>query len=156
MDIIERTPYRFHLRFVFKSLSYQDNAVNLVEEPEKENSKGTAKIWDFLIPSAAPSNLKIAFINAKNPETSNWTYSHELGRLHVEQALAGKVTTTHIDNANTSEEAMKAIELAISAGNTVIFTTTPQMVPRPEYPGLQPLRGRRGGILRTEVHLQRY
>lgn len=108
-------------------LSYQDNAVNLVEEPEKENSKGTAKIWDFLIPSAAPSNLKIAFINAKNPETSNWTYSHELGRLHVEQALAGKVTTTHIDNANTSEEAMKAIELAISAGNTVIFTTTPQM-----------------------------
>lgn len=109
------------------NLAYQDNAVNLVEEPEKENSKSTVKFLDFLIPSSAPSSLKIAFINAKDPETSNWTYSHELGRLHVEQVLEGRVTTTHIDNANTSEEAMKAIELAISAGNNVIFTTTPKM-----------------------------
>ena len=82
-----------------------------------------------MIPSAAPSNLKIAFINAKNPETSNWTYSHELGRLHVEQALAGKVTTTHIDNANTSEEAMKAIELAIQQEIPLFLRLRPRWRP---------------------------
>ncbi|MCI8832084.1 MAG: BMP family ABC transporter substrate-binding protein [Lachnospiraceae bacterium] len=109
-------------------LSYQDKAVTLVEEPEADKEKGTAKLLDLLMPSSSPAKLKIAFINAKTPETSNWTYSHELGRLHVEQVLGSRISTTHIDNVNTNAEAMKAIELAISAGNTVIFTTTPQMI----------------------------
>ncbi len=107
-------------------LASQKKAVALVEEPEKNKDK-SSNLLDFFIP-AAPSKLKIAFISAKTPETSNWTYSHELGRLHVEQVFGGQVITTRIDNVNTGTEALEAIEIAIAAGNNVIFTTAPQMV----------------------------
>ena len=104
----------------------EENAVALVEEPEKNKDKGT-NLLDFFIPAPTPK-LKIAFISTKTPETSNWTYSHELGRLYVEQVFKDQVTTTHIDNVNTNAETLGAIEMAIAAGNTVIFTTAAQMV----------------------------
>ena len=107
-------------------LAGAEKTVALVEEPEKNKDKA-ANLLDFLIPTPAPKR-KIAFISTKTPETSNWTYSHELGRLYVEQVFKDQVTTTHIDNINTSAETTAAIEMAIAAGNTVIFTTAAQMV----------------------------
>lgn len=107
-------------------LAGQEKTVALVEEPEEEKAR-TTNLLDFFIPST-PERLKIAFISAKTPETSNWTYSHELGRLHVNQVFGDQVTTARIDNVNTGTEALAAIEMAIAAGNNVIFTTAPQMV----------------------------
>lgn len=71
--------------------------------------------------------LRVAFLYDKTPETSGWTYGHELGRLHVERAFRNQVVTSKYENAVTDcpEE---LIEQAISDGNTLIFTTTPLLM----------------------------
>ena len=44
------------------------------------------------------TKLKIAFIYAKTPGSSAWTYAHELGRLHLEQTFPDEVTTMCYEN----------------------------------------------------------
>ena len=56
--------------------------------------------------------LKIAFIYAKTPGSSAWTYAHELGRLHLEQMFPEEVTTVCYENI-VPELAEKAITDAI-------------------------------------------
>lgn len=72
--------------------------------------------------------LKIAFIHTKTAETSSWTYGHDLGRNHLEQALSGQVLTTPYFNADTPEKEADCFERAIADGNTVIFSTSPKLL----------------------------
>ncbi|MCC8141426.1 MAG: BMP family ABC transporter substrate-binding protein [Lachnospiraceae bacterium] len=67
---------------------------------------------------------KIAFIYYRNKEISGMTYSHELGRLYVEDVFRGRVHTTCYDNV-TGETVGAVLEQAIEDGNTIIFTTSP-------------------------------
>ena len=74
--------------------------------------------------SSAPSRLKIAFIYNKTASSSAWTYSHELGRMHLDQAFSDEVTTVCYDNI--SEDRIDGcLEQAIAEGCNLIFTTTP-------------------------------
>ncbi len=76
--------------------------------------------------AAVKTPVKIAFIYNRNIEESGWTYTHELGRLHVEEIFRGKVmTTAYEDVSDEPDKAMEAIERAIDDGNTVIFTISP-------------------------------
>lgn len=68
--------------------------------------------------------LKIAFIYEKTASSSAWTYSHELGRLHLEQTFPEEVETTYYANI-TQETIEETIENAIKDGCNIIFTTTP-------------------------------
>ena len=71
-----------------------------------------------------PSHLKVGFIYAKTPHSSAWTYSHELGRRHLEQTFPNEVTTVSYENI-TEKNIASALEEAIHAGCNIIFTTTP-------------------------------
>lgn len=68
--------------------------------------------------------LKIAFIYEKTVSSSAWTYSHELGRLHLEQTFPEEVETSYYANI-TQETIEQTIESAIKDGCNIIFTTTP-------------------------------
>lgn len=68
--------------------------------------------------------LKIAFIYEKTASSSAWTYSHELGRLHLEQTFPEEVETTYYTNI-TQETIEETIENAIKDGCNIVFTTTP-------------------------------
>ena len=68
--------------------------------------------------------LKIAFIYEKTASSSAWTYSHELGRLHLEQTFPEEVETFYYVNV-TQENVERFIEEAIKEGCNIIFTTTP-------------------------------
>ena len=70
--------------------------------------------------------LQVAFVYDKTPETSGWTYSHELGRQHVERVFGEKVVTTAYSGAVNSAA---VLEEAVKDGAKVLFTTTPQMLP---------------------------
>lgn len=83
-------------------------------------------LLDRLLPVSTPK-LKIAFLYAKTPATSAWTYAHELGRLHLEQTFPEEVTTECYENL-TRDLAEKAIADAIQKGCNIIFTTTPEFV----------------------------
>lgn len=79
-----------------------------------------------LLPLSAPK-LKAAFLYAKTPSSSAWTYAHELGRLHLEQTFPDEVTTVCYENI-TSDLAEKAIRDAIQKGCNIVFTTAPEFV----------------------------
>jgi len=107
-------------------LAEKGSQVELVQNPAEEKTS----LLNRLIPSGTvtPDMLKIAFIYPKTPETSGWTYAHELGRLYLEQAFAGRVKTMAFDRAATDGEVENAIDLAVAAGCNLIFTIAVQMV----------------------------
>lgn len=69
--------------------------------------------------------LKVAFAYARTIETSGWTYSHELGRLHLERAMGDTLTTTYIENVPESTESYNHLKTLAEEGNDIIFTTSP-------------------------------
>lgn len=108
-------------------LKGQGGDIALVEQPEesRQPSKGLRGI---LLPSGGEDHMKISFIYEKTPETSSWTYGHELGRLYLEEAFPGEVETYFFNEADTDAQVEQAIQLAIEAGSHLIFTTTPRMI----------------------------
>ena len=70
----------------------------------------------------------MAFLNDKNPAASGWTLAHEMGRLHVQRVFGGQITATAYHDV-LSGEPMQAVEQAIADGNTVLFTTSPLLLP---------------------------
>lgn len=74
--------------------------------------------------SLSASKLKVAFLYEKTPTSSAWTYGHELGRLHLEQAFSDEVETICFTDI-TKENIDSYIEKAIGEGCNIIFTTTP-------------------------------
>ena len=105
----------------FKLLEH-DQEIELKMNPTSEKKS----LLDRLLPVSTPK-LKIAFLYAKTPATSAWTYAHELGRLHLEQTFPEEVTTECYENL-TRDLAEKAIADAIQKGCNIIFTTTPEFV----------------------------
>ncbi|HIQ73989.1 MAG TPA: BMP family ABC transporter substrate-binding protein [Candidatus Cottocaccamicrobium excrementipullorum] len=109
-------------------LKGQGGKVALVEQPEEVKPQAKS-FMNWLLPgSGEADHLKISFVYEKTPETSSWTYGHELGRLYLEQVFPGQVETAVFPNADTDEEIEKGINMAIAAGSDIIFTTTPRMI----------------------------
>lgn len=108
----------------FELLQYKEkDKIDLKMNPTEEKKP----LLNRLIPIGsvkAPSEIKIAFIYAKTPHSSAWTYNHELGRMHLEQTFPDEVSTVHYDNV-TEENIESKLEQAIEEGCNIIFTTTP-------------------------------
>ena len=74
--------------------------------------------------SMSSTKLKAAFIYAKTPGTSAWTYAHELGRLHLEQTFPDEVSTVVYENVTLTNIEV-CMESAIKSGCNLVFTTSP-------------------------------
>lgn len=100
----------------FELMSTQKVDLRMTASPKKS----------FTLSKLLPSDkkLKVAFIYEKTPVSSSWTYSHELGRLHVEETFPDDVKTVYYDNID-GETIDDTIEKAIDDGCNVIFTTSP-------------------------------
>lgn len=101
----------------------QPIALNLAPEEKKK-----AGLLSIVLPSSEPKELKVAFLNDKSPDTSGWTLSHELGRLHVQRVFRGQIVTTAYHDV-LSGNPERAIEQAINDGSTVLFTTSSRLLP---------------------------
>lgn len=75
----------------------------------------------------APDHVNVAFIHQRTVSESRWTAAHEMGRLHLEEALGKAVTTRVYFNANTNAQAEEILEKAVADGAEVIFTTSSQL-----------------------------
>lgn len=71
---------------------------------------------------------QVAFVHDKRPEQSGWIYHHELGREHVERVFEGKLRTKAY-YASEEVPPEQVIDQAIGEGCTVIFTTSPRLLP---------------------------
>lgn len=81
-----------------------------------------------VISSLFTGPLKVAFINAKDGESSTWTAEHQEAIEELKKDMGDEVDITVYNNANTEEEITDALNKAIKDGNEVIFTTSPIML----------------------------
>ena len=108
----------------FVLLQYNDEEKVELKMTPTEDKPSLFEKWLPLGGNKEPSHLKVGFIYAKTPHSSAWTYSHELGRRHLEQTFPNEVTTVSYENV-TEKNIASAMEEAIHAGCNIIFTTTP-------------------------------
>lgn len=102
-----------------------DETLELQMDPS-EAGEVKKNIFTRLIPIST-SKVHVAFIHEKTAETSGWTYSHELGRMHLQETFNDQISTTCYDQV-TEETADEILEKAIAEGNNLIFTTTPPLL----------------------------
>ncbi len=102
-----------------------EEKIEMKLDPTPDTKKGLISQILTSSASSARTITKIAFIHTKTTKTSSWTYSHELGRMYVNDIFHGEVVTTAYENNVNDADALAAIERAIADGNTIIFTTTP-------------------------------
>ncbi len=104
-------------------LQGEDHPVDVKLDPGKEKKTGILGITRY-----AFKPIQAAFLHDKTPERSSWTRGHELGRQHVEQVFQGELDTTpYFDVLDQDPGAV--LEQAIQEGNTLIFTTSPRLLP---------------------------
>lgn len=108
----------------FKLLTTEESLELQMNPNTEEESK--KNIFARLIPVSTPK-LHVAFIHEKTAETSGWTYAHELGRMHLQQAFEDQISTVCYDQA-TEEIADDLLLQAIAEGNNLIFTTSPPLL----------------------------
>ncbi|MBO6158490.1 MAG: BMP family ABC transporter substrate-binding protein [Firmicutes bacterium] len=106
------------------TLQQEEDPIDIKLDPVEKKPNLITKV----LSAAEPRLIKAAFIHDGSPEESSWTRGHEQGRLFVEQALKDQIRTTPYMNALQSDPDA-VIHQAIQDGNTVIFTTSPRLLP---------------------------
>lgn len=72
--------------------------------------------------------IKVAFVYARDVNTSSWTYSQEMGRVHVSKVFGETISTSFVDNVPETPEAYDTLKKLAKAGNDVVFATTPAFI----------------------------
>ena len=108
------------------ALQQEQPAIDVKLQPAEEKEEGL--LTKVLPKIETKKAMKVAFVHDKAPETSRWTYGHELGRRHLERVFPGEVETAAYFNA-MEDDPLAVIETAVAGGNTVIFTTSPRLLP---------------------------
>jgi basic membrane protein A and related proteins len=67
---------------------------------------------------------KVGFVYVGPVEDFGYTHEHDVGRRAVEQALAGKVKTTFVENVKEGPDAERVIRELASSGHGLVFTTS--------------------------------
>ena len=108
----------------------KEETIELSMEPAK---KETPPIhYKNLLNLILPDNLnkvKIAFFYEKTHRTSSWTYSHELGRLYLDNVFPGQVESSPFDKIVAGQNDLETMERAVREGYNLLFATTPTMIP---------------------------
>ncbi|MGN0774700.1 MAG: BMP family ABC transporter substrate-binding protein [Candidatus Ventricola sp.] len=71
-----------------------------------------------------PQVLRCAFLYNRSPQSSAWTYWHELGRKALEKEFGARVETTFRENVK-QKQAEAVIDSLAAEGYDVIFATSP-------------------------------
>lgn len=105
----------------------KDGLINLSLEPGSENAP-KRKLMDIFTPQKKATQAIAAFVFDKDPKESDWLYTHELGRLYLDEKCKDKVKTIKVHNLMTEEETVQAMEDIIKMGVNIMFTTSSQQL----------------------------
>ena len=114
-------------RFILELDYYKQNSnIQIETQPVLKDERGffsrltTIKRHD--------EKIKVGFALANDIKTSNWSYAHELGRMHLEKVMKDQVETICIDNVPETPEAYHHLKSLVEQGCEVIFSTSPEMI----------------------------
>lgn len=73
---------------------------------------------------SATAAENVGFVYVSPIGDAGWTYQHDLGRLQMEKALGGKVTTKYVENVAEGADAERVIREMAKRGDKAIFATS--------------------------------
>src|ERR1035437_1292940 len=73
-------------------------------------------------PAKTQEPLKVAFVYVAPITDAGWVHQHEVARLSIEAAFAGKVKTSYVENVPEGPDAERVIRDLARQGNQLIFT----------------------------------
>jgi simple sugar transport system substrate-binding protein len=76
------------------------------------------------VPAHAARAMKVAFVYVGPVADGGWTLVHDLGRKEMEQALAGRIRSTFVENVPEGGEAERVLRQLAKDGNRLIFATS--------------------------------
>jgi len=85
---------------------------------------GAAALSVMTAGPAAAQDLKVGFVYVGPIGDHGWTYTHNKGRLAVEEALGDKVATSFVESVSEGADAERVITQLASSGHNLIFTTS--------------------------------
>ena len=103
----------------------EKHKINLVLDPKKVQTKKS--LLNYLIPQTQ-KKLKVVFLYPREPKTSAWLYSHELGRMYLDETFSDKLETEYVAGVDENN-VEQVLEDIIKAGADIIFCVGPQMMP---------------------------
>ena len=109
------------------TLQHEEEPIDVKLSPQ-EAEKKSSSLLSWFLPKGEQKILRIAFVHDKDPEHSNWTYGHELGRRHLEKVFGGGLETSAQYNAMETDP-LQILQKVINEGSGVIFTTSPLLLP---------------------------
>jgi basic membrane lipoprotein Med (substrate-binding protein (PBP1-ABC) superfamily) len=101
-----------------------DKRVDLVMDPDSNQKKN---LISYLLPISSNKKFTVAFLYPKSPETSDWIYGHDLGRLHLEESFPDQVSTICVNDVG-DDNVEEVLEDVISKGADIVFEVAPQMM----------------------------
>jgi basic membrane protein A len=101
------------------------DAVDIQQSPDLKVEKS---FISRIVNLGHSGKIKVGFAHATDSKTSSWTYSHELGRMHLEHALKDTVETVSRFNLPESNDAAPILQSMVDEGCQIIFTTTPTLI----------------------------
>ncbi|HCW22188.1 MAG TPA: BMP family ABC transporter substrate-binding protein [Lachnospiraceae bacterium] len=111
-------------------LTESTDSVTLVEDPKQiRKDTGLLDVFRSAPDYSVDKPLSVAFIYDKNPENSRWIYGHELGRNHLVSYYEGLVDAVKFEDCDSDEKIQKAIDAAAADEDSLVFTTSPAMMP---------------------------
>ena len=109
------------------TLQQEEEPIDVKLFPQ-EAEKKSPSLLSWFLPKGEQKVLRAAFVHDKDPEHSNWTYGHELGRRHLEKVFGGGLETIARFNA-MEHDPLDTLQEVIAEGSNVIFTTSPLLLP---------------------------
>ena len=94
--------------------------------PKLEPVESKKKLFNI---TPVPKKLKAAFIYDKEPANSVWIYSHNLGRLGIEEKFKEQVETKAFTDIDDNAKLSACLEEVAADKFDVVFTTGPEMLP---------------------------
>lgn len=104
----------------------EKESIQLQTEPEKESKKNF--ISNIAAFTYTKRKIKVAFVYAKEISESGWVYSHELGRMYINDVYKDQIETCYFENVPEDETAYDYLVDLVKLGNEVIFTTSPEYI----------------------------
>ncbi len=93
----------------------------VVFKPAQETG---GSIFTRFFKSQKVGQLKVAFIHDRPAEVSSWAYTHELGRMQLNQVFGDKIHTDAYFLKESNSDISELIDSVISDGYHMIFTTS--------------------------------
>ncbi len=109
------------LKEELKTLS-KETPVTVKTEPADKKANFLTKLMPVVT-----DHVRVAFVHALSPETSEWIAGHDKGRQRLEEALGSQVRARSYFHADSPAQTEVLLEQAVADGASVVFTTTPQL-----------------------------